>query len=110
MNIAMSPHANNLLKKIFDTKTYLRADMIKEIKVLNKTRCLMTKDPSMLHLFKSDLFTVGSEVFFDFTFIYQSQLDIIKKYWLSEKIIQEYDLVMYFNNNDPFTKLYWPKV
>lgn len=109
MNIAKSPNANNLLSKIYNKKTYLRSDMVKERKMLNKDRCLIKKDTSMFDLFQSDIFNIGSQVFFDFLLLYQSQLDLIKKIWLSDQKIMEYDLVMYFNNEGAFNRWYFSR-
>lgn len=103
MNLALAIRSpENLLKRIFETKTKLRDDMTEEKQILKKEKCILPlRDPSstdsMTGLALSDFYFVASRTYFDFLIVFFSQFGMSRKAFLSSQVIEEYDSVFYFN-------------
>lgn len=93
-NMITSSPTRNILAKIYDEKTLLRPDMIKERAVLKRPRCLLFRDPSVFQLLKSDLFLVGERtagnLLMSSSFLFEG---MFKKLFVNQKSIYEYNLV-----------------
>lgn len=93
----------NLLSKIFYEKTHLGEHMLDERQLLQNDRCLLKRDPSLLKLMKSEhIFLVASQPLASFLLAFMSMFEKGRSIWLSEQIVQEYNLVSWFFLFFPF--------
>ena len=103
MNLAAAIRSpDNLLRRIFETKTILRDDMVEEKRILKRNKCILplgdlSSTNSMTGLALSDFYFVASRTYFDFLIVFFSQFGMSRKVFLSSQVIEEYDSVFYFN-------------
>lgn len=102
---ARSPTNQNLLSRIFHERTYFSEEMVAERQLLQSDRCLLKRDPSLLKLMKSEhVFLVASQPLTGFLLAFMSMFMKGESVWLSEQIIQEYNLVLYYTARHSYNK------
>lgn len=113
MNLAVQIRSpENLLKRIFETKTQLRDDMVEEKRILKREKCILplrdtSSTDSMTGLALSDFYFVASRTYFDFMVVFFSQFGMSRKAFLSNQAIASFDSVFYFS---PASGEYFRKV
>ena len=98
----------NLLSKIFYEKTYFAKGMVAEQQLLQNDRCLLKRDPNLLKLMKSEhVYLVASQILTSFILAFLSIFVKGERIWLSEQIIQEYNLVLYYTERHSYNKRHY---
>ena len=107
MNIIQSSKnlQKSLLSKIFHEKTFFSEDMVPERQLLKRDRCFVKRDFSLLNLIKSPhVFFVCSQTIMDFILVLISMLEKGTSLWISEEIVQQYNLVLYYTARHSYNR------
>ena len=95
----------NLLSKIFYEKTYFAKEMVAERQLLQNDRCLLKRDPNLLKLMKSEhVYLVASQTLASFLLAFMSMFMKGERIWVSEQVIEEYNLVLYYTERHSYNK------
>ena len=99
-NLIASSPTKNILWRIFNEKTRLRPDMIKEREIIERDRCLLFRDPKMIQLLRSDIFLVGEttagNLLMSSSYLFE---EMSNKLWVNQRSFYEYNLVIYYNSD-----------
>ena len=93
-NLILSSPTKNILTKIFHEKTQLRPDMQRERAILQKSQCLLFRNPKVFQVLNSDVFFVAELTLAHLMLGMTSLLNkVFNSLWISEESIFEYNLV-----------------
>lgn len=104
IKIAQTASKSSIMYRIYNEKTSLRKDMVKERMLIKKDRCVLEKDTRMFGLVGSDVLIIGSESLSYFAFLLMASTGWSIKTWLLQKDVYTYNLVLYFNRRNPINK------
>lgn len=103
-HLAEKSPKNTVLSKIFYQKTLLKDDHVGLKKSLKNTRCILSHTLDHYRLFRDDMILVTSQIEGKVFLMALSELAMVKKIWLLDRNIQDYNVVIYYTERLEYTK------